>query len=247
VGYSYKPKYLTLPFKIYTQLFARFLFKIPKTVTTYGKALLPYAKKAGVPLKKLRIIPTGIHLNKFQNVNKNKIKNLKKEFNIKNEKIILFVGMLTERKGVDKVINISQKLLKENHNIKTLIVGDAHGKNIYQKLVKPEFKSKIIFTGGRKDIPELMHLANVLLLPSKGEGLPGVVMEAMASRLPVVATKEGCTPDLIEELARTNNEYYSTVKMILNNKNNLAKTHLNKIKDYDWKIIKNKYETLYQN
>lgn len=252
VGYSYQPKRLTILFKIYTQLIARFLFKIPKIITTYGNSMLPYAKQAGVPMGKLKIIPTGIHLEKFQKIDKIKVENLKKKFNIRDEKIILFVGMLTERKGVDKVIKISQRLLNENYNIKTLIVGDAHGKNRFKRLVKEKYKDKIIFTGGRKNIPEFMHLATVLLLPSEGEGLPGAVMEAMASGLPVVATKEGCTPDLIENgkegFLVENEDYPTSVKKILQNhclKNKIGEKVKKKIKKFCWKKIKNKYERLY--
>ncbi|MBR9682921.1 glycosyltransferase family 4 protein [Candidatus Woesearchaeota archaeon] len=244
VGYSYKPKYLTLPFKIYTQLIARFLFKIPKTLTTYGKPLLPHAKKAGVPKNKLKILSTGIHLNQFKKTKHQ----LKKEFNITNEKVILFAGMLTERKGVKKVIQISHQLLRENHNIKTLIVGDAHGKNEYQKLTKHK---NIIFTGGRKDISQLMQLADILILPSEGEGLPGVVMEAMASKLPVIASYEGCTPDLIEngkEGFLVKRDYLSATRTLLNNKKlrkQFSHRAHQKIKQFDWNLVAKKYENLY--
>ena len=257
VGYSYRPKepaWLVPAFKLYTQLFARFLFKIPGTLTTYGQAMLPFARKAGVPMKKLKVISTGIHLDKFKKIDWNKIKQLKREFQIKTgEKVILFVGMLTERKGVDKVIQVSQNLLKEGFKVKTVLVGDAHGKNVYRKLVLSEYKEKIIFTGGRKDIPEHMKLADVLLLPSEGEGLPGVVMEAMASGLPVVATKEGCTPDLIEDgkegfLVRLNGNYYNKVKALLKNKKlrmMMSNKAIKKINNFNWKIVLRKYEKLY--
>lgn len=253
VGYSYKPKeprWLTPVFKMYTQLFARFLFKIPKTMTTYGKAMLPYAKKAGVPLHRLKVIPTGIHLSRFQNISEEKVDALKTEFEIKDEKVILFVGMLTERKGTDKVVAISTALLDEGLNIKTLIVGDAHGENRFQKLVPEKHKDKIIFTGGRKDIPEFMKLAQVLLLPSEGEGLPGVVMEAMASGLPVVATDEGCTPDLIEDgkegylVPRGDiKEYSRVIQKIIGKESNLKGKE--KIGRFSWENIQKKYIALY--
>ncbi len=269
VGYSYKPKeprWLTPAFRIYTQLFARFFFKIPKTMTTYGKAMLPYAQKAGVPPRKLEIIPTGIHLSRFQNIPEEKVNALKKEWDINDEKIILFVGMLTERKGVNKVISVSCQLLDEKLNIKTLIVGDAHGENKFQKLVSEKYREKMIFTGGRKDIPELMKLAHVLLLPSEGEGLPGVVMEAMAAGLPVVATDEGCTSDLIEngkEGYLVNNSsdysvnspvdmgnYLSAVKKILaaeKSGEQMSNLEKEKIALFEWSKIKEKYAWLYQN
>lgn len=252
VGYSYKPRGLTWLFKIYTQLFARFLFKVPKTITTYGKAMLPYAKKAGMPMEKLKIIPTGIHLERFQKADIHKVEELKKEFRIKDEKVILFVGMLTERKRVDKVIKVSEQLLNEGYNIKTLIVGDAHGKNKFEELVKEKYKEKIIFAGGRKEIAELMKIADVLLLPSEGEGLPGVVMEAMACGLPVVATKEGCTPDLIEDgkegFLVGDGDYFTKIKELLKDeelRKRFAQKGLKKIQQFDWKIIEKEYEKLY--
>jgi len=258
VGYSYKPKdpwWLVPAFKIYTQLFARFLFKIPGTITTYGNPMIPYAKKAGVPINKLRIIPTGIHLDRFQNIDVNVVEKLKKEFRIKDEKVILYAGMLTERKGIRKVIKISSQLLDEGYNIKTLLVGDAHGENMYAKLVRPKYKNQIIFTGGRKEIPAFMKLADVLLLPSEGEGLPGVVMEAMASGLPVVATNEGCTSDLIEDgvegflVELGDKGYYKCVKQIFDNENlkiNFMKNEKKKIIKFSWKNVKEKYISIYQ-
>ncbi|MBI2112757.1 glycosyltransferase family 4 protein [Candidatus Woesearchaeota archaeon] len=257
VGYSYLPKkpwWLVPAFKMYTQFFARFLFKIPRQMTTYGHSMLKYAKKAGVQMSKMQVIPTGIHLDRFENVDRKKIEGLRKEFNIEDEKVILFVGMLTERKGVNKVLQVSQQLLQEGQEIKTLLVGDAHGENNYLNMIEPEFKDKIIFTGGRKEIPEFMHLADVLFLPSEGEGLPGAVMEAMASGLPVVATKEGCTPDLIEDEKEGflvgDGDYLKKVKNLLNSDElrlDVSSKAQEKIKKFEWGNIKKKYQEIYNN
>jgi len=259
VGYSYKPKeprWLVPTFKLYTQAIAKFLFKIPKLMTTYGNPMLPHAKSAGVQMEKLKVLSTGIHLGKFDSIDKKEVQKLKKEFDIKNEIIILYVGMLTKRKGIDKVIKISQRLLSEGHNIKTILVGDAHGENIYERKVRPEFKESIIFTGGRKEIPEFMKLSHLLLLPSDGEGLPGVVMESMAAGLPVVATHEGCTPDLIESgkegfLLRIGdlNGYYRSVKQLVESKETRKKFSVNarnKIENFCWIKVSEKYLDLYR-
>ena len=259
VGYSYRPKqprWLVPAFRLYTQMVARLLYKIPSQITTYGKSMLPHAQKAGVPRQKLKIISTGIHLAKFQQVNPQNVENLKKEFAIQKQKIILYAGMLTERKGINKVIAISEKLLQEGRNIKTLLVGDAHGENIYNAKVNPQWKDMIIFTGGRKDIPDLMHLADVLLLPSEGEGLPGVVMEAMAAGLPVVASDEGCTPDLIENgregfLVNIGDVdgYYQAVRKILNDgklAEQFSRNSQKKIQQFSWDNVSDNYLRLYQ-
>ncbi len=256
VGYSYKPReprWLVPVFKLYTQLFARWLFKIPRTMTTYGKAMLPFARQAGVPMNRIEVLPTGIHLNKFDNVNLEKVNKLKEEFKINSEKIILFVGMLTERKGVDKVISISSQLLDDGHDVKTILVGDAHGENVFKKNVPERHREKILFAGGRKEIPEFMKLSHVLLLPSEGEGLPGVVMEAMAAGLPVVATKEGCTSDLIAEgdggILISDGNYCKHIQKIITDQRisvQLKQKGKDKIKHFGWEKVAKQYVKLYE-
>ena len=201
VGYSYKPKeprWLVPAFKLYTRILGWFLFRIPGSLTTYGKAMLPFAKEARVPLKKLSVLGTGIHLDRFQNVSSKKVDQLRLEFDLEpGEQILLYLGMLSERKGIRIIIEVGQRLLSSGWKGKIIIVGDAADED-FPSLVTTEFKDKIIFPGGRSDVPEFMSLADCLLIPSEGEGLPGVVMEAMAAGTACVATNEGCTPDLID-------------------------------------------------
>jgi len=58
---------------------------------------------------------------------------------------------------------------------------------------------RIIFLGHSNSVPALMAASDALVLSSGWEGLPGVVMEAMASELPVVATNVGGTPELADD------------------------------------------------
>jgi len=57
----------------------------------------------------------------------------------------------------------------------------------------------IRFLGLREDVPKLMFASDIFVLTSLWEGLPGVVLEAMAVGLPVVATDVGGTPELVED------------------------------------------------
>src|SRR3989344_2410491 len=161
--------------------------------------------------------------------------------------------MLTERKRVHKVIEVSQVLLEQGMNLKTILVGDAHGENIYQKWVNQKYQNNIIFAGGRKEIAEFMQIADVLLLPSEGEGLPGVVMEAMASGLPIVATDEGCTPDLVtsgkEGFLVNDDNYLTPVKELLTNTKLNQQMRLaarEKIAQFSWDKVAEKYKEMYQ-
>ncbi|MBT4445681.1 glycosyltransferase family 4 protein [archaeon] len=256
VGYSYVPKdpWWAVPvFKVYTKTIGQILFRIPGKLTTYGNAMLSHAKKAGMPMKKLMVQGTGIHLDKFQHVSEEKVNDLREEFSVESdEKVLLFVGMLTERKGVKTVIEVGIRLLDTGKKIKVLLVGSTDDKLFYKKLVPKKYSKKIVFVGGRTDIPVWMNLADVLLLPSEGEGLPGVVMEAMASGTACVATNEGCTPDLID--SGTNGflvehadvaSYTDAVKQVLDDSKKFGDAAYEKIKNFGWEKVAKEYLEIY--
>ena len=258
VGYSYVPKdpwWLVPAFRLYTKTFGQILFRIPGQLTTYGKAMLPYAKRAGMPLKNLSVLGTGIHLDTFQTVSSESVEALRREFSVKeDEKVLLFVGMLSERKGVKTVVEVGRRLLDSGEHVKVLIVGNSFPEEPYAKLVPKKYKEKIIFAGSRRDIPVWMNMADCLLLPSEGEGLPGVVMEAMAAGTACVVTNEGCTPDLIDSgksgflvAFGDVDSYEAAVRQILADSQNFGDAAFEKISTFDWKKVTVKYLEYYQN
>ena len=113
---------------------------------------------------------------------------------------VLFVGRLAKAKGVDiliKAINI----LKEKYQIeiKTAIVGKGYLEEELKGLVKELGTSKEIeFLGVRKDIEKLMKSTKILVLPSRWEGLPLTMLEAMSSGAGIIATEVGGIPEVIE-------------------------------------------------
>jgi len=113
---------------------------------------------------------------------------------------ILFVGRLTKAKGVDillKAINI----LKENYQkeIKAAIVGKGYLEEELKGLVKElGIGEEVEFLGVRRDIERLMKSTQVFVLPSRWEGLPLTILEAMSSRASIIATRVGGIPEVIE-------------------------------------------------
>lgn len=253
-AYSFNPGTLvSIFFRIYTFLFGWFLFSIPKKVHIYGKCLVKYGKKAGIKENKLVSISTGIDLSKFSIAKPTPRKTLGVK---KNDFIMLYAGLIVPRKGIDIMLKVVSKLSKENKSIKLLLIGEGPSKKEYFDLIKQlGIGANVIFLGWRKDVPSLMKSSDILILPSKGEGLPGIVMEAMASGLPVVASDIPCIPDLIENningfLCPMDDveEFTKKVKQLLKNKNlsrKFSEQGLKKINNLEWKNLIKKYSIMY--
>ncbi|PZX49809.1 glycosyltransferase involved in cell wall biosynthesis [Algoriphagus ratkowskyi] len=106
------------------------------------------------------------------------------------DEILLFLGNLTPQKRPDRFIEIVQKLAKTRPNIKAIIVGDGTlGVSIKSQI--SNLKSKIFFYGYQQDVSPYLSAADILVLTSDTEGLPGVVLEAAYFAVPTVATEVG--------------------------------------------------------
>jgi len=256
-GYSFSMgKFWDRAFKTYNKLFGWLLFRTPDIITLYGKSLFPYALKAGIPKEKIRVIPTGIDIPKYnlKDINKNRTC-LRKELGISSEKkIVLYAGLLVPRKGIDKIIKVAHKLRKED--VVFLLAGDGPKRKEYEDKVKElKLEKKVLFLGWRTDMHKLYQASDALLLPAEGEGLPGVVMEAMSYKVPCVASNIPCIPDLIENgksgflCAKDDiDEFARRTKELLRNKNlreRMGSEALKKIKSFEWSKVMQRYEGLY--
>jgi len=84
--------------------------------------------------------------------------------------------------------------------LKLLIVGDGPLKeDLKQETQRLGISNDVIFTGYRTDIPQLLSVMDIFVLPSLTEGLPMVLLEAMASRKPIIATNVGAIPKVINK------------------------------------------------
>ncbi len=121
---------------------------------------------------------------------------LRQSLNVKDSnRIVGFLGAISFRKSVDLFIKMASIIAKENQEVRFLIIGDIYSnKDLeYKKYVKDlvlklDIADKCIFTGFRNDIPQLLKLLDILVLPSKREALGGVLIEGMAAGIPVVAS-----------------------------------------------------------
>ena len=146
---------------------------------------------------KIFIIPRGVDTDLFKPGKLDKT--LKTRLGIaEGEIVILYVGRLDPVKGVQYLIRAGKGLLNEYPQLKILIVGEG-GLRKDLETESATFSNNIKFLGYRSDIPELMQISDIFLLPSLSEGAANVVLEAAATGLPVIATNVGQVPYIITD------------------------------------------------
>jgi len=157
-------------------------------------------KKGGVKPNKITVIHNGIDLASMRCCLDLKQK-LKQRLGIDNTaQVIGCVGTLRSVKGHKYLIQSAPLILKERPSTYFILVGDGPLRNDLERLAeKLKVREKIMFLGYRPDIPELMSIFDIFILPSLSEGLSNVLLEAMATSKPVVATNVGGNPEVVEE------------------------------------------------
>src|SRR3989338_4390442 len=101
-------------------------------------------------------------------------------------------------KGLGYLIETAE-YFKNKDNIVFMVIGDGPERASLENLIKQKgLQKKIIFLGQIPDAHKLLSAFDIFVLPSIKEGFPWVVIEAMAAKLPVVATRVGAVPEIIE-------------------------------------------------
>lgn len=167
----------------------RFLAKYTDTLIVINSEDFKIAKHFKKNLKVIKIPGVGIDCKQINLRSKNvDRKKFRKEFNIsENTFLMISVGELSSRKNQETIIRALHKI--QDDNISYLIVGIGEEyENLMQITINLRIENKVIFTGYRKDIPELLGMSDVSVFPSKREGLGLAGLESMAAGLPLIAS-----------------------------------------------------------
>jgi sugar transferase (PEP-CTERM/EpsH1 system associated) len=119
-------------------------------------------------------------------------------------RVVGTVGRLAAVKDQKTLLLAFAEVLRTNPQqsgrLRCILVGDGPERSVLQDLVAAlGLEDSVWMAGDRDDIPELLASMDVFVLPSLGEGISNTVLEAMASGLPVVATRVGGNPELVED------------------------------------------------
>lgn len=151
----------------------------------------------GVDSGVIQVIPSGIDFSPFEQATSKDY--LRRELSFEEDDFLVgIVAHLADHKGHRYLVQAS-KILKENApKIKVIVVGEGPLRMDLNKQVKElHIEDMVFFLGFREDIPQILASLDVFVLSSYLEGLGSSILDAMASRLPVVATRVGGIPELV--------------------------------------------------
>lgn len=150
--------------------------------------------------EKIKVVHSGIDLSRFH-FQKNNL--LKTEFQIPDSSpLIANVAALAPHKDLFTFVDTAALILKQQPAARFLIIGGDGGMEqaIRDYIRQQSLEAYIQLSGFRKDIPEILPGVDVFLFTSEEEGLGTSLLDALACKVPVVATRAGGVPEIIEHL-----------------------------------------------
>jgi len=178
------------------------VLKHANKVITVSKETMKYVLKLGADKTKTSVIYNGVDTDYFRPVNKRESR--EKLGLPKNRKIILSIRRLVYKNGLDTLIESVPLLTRDHPDLLFLVAGKGPSRKLIEDRIKElGIDSNVKLTGFVPDelLPLYYDAADYFILPSaSGEGLPLVLLEAMACGLPVIATTVGGTPEIIKHM-----------------------------------------------
>ena len=147
-----------------------------------------YVSEVGVPAEKITVIPNGIDTDFFDNIQPDPM--LRKALGITpDDFVIICVANLHPNKGHCYLLQAFEAVYKKHPETYLLIVGDGvECDPLKNQMHGYASKNNISFLGRRTDVPELLKISNLFVLPTLFEGQSNALMEAMACGLPIITT-----------------------------------------------------------
>jgi glycosyltransferase involved in cell wall biosynthesis len=156
------------------------------------------ARSLGVREERIIVLPQGVDTTKF--APGLPTDQVRRELGIpRGTPVVLFVGNLYPRKGVHYLLEASEAVLARHPEAIFVLAGTGPSEKALRERARRADPARFRFVGFRQDIPQLLNIAEVLVLPSLREGLPQVILEAYACGVPVIANDVGGVKDVLRD------------------------------------------------
>jgi glycosyltransferase involved in cell wall biosynthesis len=149
-----------------------------------------------VPSEKITMVDNGIDIGHFSGGRPV----LRDELGLRENPLVGFVGRLAPEKGLEHLLHAAAGILNTLPTAKFILAGEGPERLTLEKLARQlGIEKSVIFLGRRSDLASIYASFDVFVLPSLSEGMPLAVLEAMAAKRPVVATRVGAIPKIVKD------------------------------------------------
>ncbi|MGH9434257.1 MAG: glycosyltransferase [Terriglobia bacterium] len=153
----------------------------------------------GYSTGKIQVVLNGIDVDQFSQIKAGR-REVLPGLNPEHRVVTLVANMNVATKGHAELIEAARSVCSRVPQARFVLVGDGRERaGLELRVQKVGLAGKVMFLGRRTDVPEILKCSDLSVLPSWAEGLPNVVMESVAVGTPVVATRVGGTPEIIED------------------------------------------------
>lgn len=154
--------------------------------------------EGGIDVNLIRVIPDGIDFAPFED--KTSKDYLRQELSFEPDDFLVgIVAHLADHKGHKYLIQASQYLQEQAPKIKIIIVGEGPLRmELNQQAKNIHVEDMVFFLGFREDVPQILNSLDMFVLSSYLEGMGSSLLDAMACRLPIVATRVGGIPEVVK-------------------------------------------------
>lgn len=151
-----------------------------------------------LPGERITSIPNGVDLAAFGS--DYDCDSLRREFNLEpSHRVILNIGRIEPIKDHATLLEAFARVHQRRPECRLLLVGKGERAGLESQAAALGIRSAVLFAGLRREIPPILRMSAVYVNSSRFEGMSNTILEAMASRLPVVATAVGGNPELVRD------------------------------------------------
>ncbi len=174
--------------------------RLPHAVVTTGESVRhQLIRDNGLDATRVFSIPTGVDLRQFR-ISTSRV-NLRRSLGLNEaDPVVGTVTFLRPEKGLQVFVEAIGILRKQFPHLRGVIVGDGPESEPLQRMARERRLERVIlFAGMREDVPHLLRLLDVFVLPSLEEGIPQSLTQALAMECAIVASRVGGVPEVVHD------------------------------------------------